>query len=214
MLLREFDKVNFVDDLYKFFLSHRLFILHDILMQLFFSSLHEIEQYTSWMDRQYNLACHHCQQVGYLVAHGFVYHHVSSLKKDIVGKRFVCSKRYSNQGCGRTIQLRLAKQLPNRRYQALVFGMFILLILANYSVIRAYRQATKQLSTRHAWRWLKALKNNLWRYRQFLLPNPFDQPEYLKYKHPIYLALYRSQPKEKEQICLQFQLTYQLAFIA
>jgi hypothetical protein len=183
-------------------------------MQLFFSSLHEIQQYTSWMNRQYKVACHHCQQVGNLIAHGFVYRQISSLENEIVGKRFVCSKRYSNQGCGKTIQLRLAKQLPNRRYQALVFGLFILLLLTNYSVTRAYQQATNQLSTRHAWRWLNTLKNNIWRYRQFLLPNPFDQPEYLNCKHPIYLALYRTLQKELEQICLQFQLTYQLAFIA
>jgi hypothetical protein len=112
-------------------------------MQLFYSSLHEIEQYTSWMNRQYKVACHHYQQVGHLIVHGFVYRQISSLENEIVGKRLVCSKRYSNQGCGRTIQLRLTKQLPNRRYQALMLGTFILLILAKYSVTLAYQQATK-----------------------------------------------------------------------
>lgn len=182
-------------------------------MQNFFSSIADIEQYSSWMNRQYKLACQHCDKVGYLIGHGFVYRQVTCRHREVVGKRLVCSRRHNNRGCGRTIQLRLAVQLPKRRYQAMTLGIFIFLLLTQHSVTKAYQQATKQFSTRHAWRWLKALKQNLWRYRQFLLPNPHQQPEHLKHKHPLFLTLYQYQAEDKAQICLRFHLAHQLAFI-
>lgn len=182
-------------------------------MRHFFSTITDIEHYASWMNRQYKLACQHCNKVGSLIGHGFVYRQVTSCHQETVGKRLVCSRRHNNQGCGKTLQLRLAQQLPKRRYQATTLGLFISLLLAQHSVVSAYQQATKQLSTRHAWRWLKALKLNTWRYRQFILPSPLQQPRGLMHKHPLFLALYQHQSQDKAQICLQFHLAHQLAFL-
>lgn len=131
-------------------------------MPSFFSTLSDIDQYASFVKRRYSLVCEHCKKVGHLIAHGNVYKQMSMSVREVVGKRFVCCKRFGHAGCGRTMQMGLSSQLPRRRYSGLVLGRFILCLLANMSIVNAYTHATGQTSSRHAWRWLAALKANVW----------------------------------------------------
>lgn len=126
-------------------------------MPSFFTSLFDIDQHASVVKRRYSLCCEHCGQVGHLIAHGFVYKQLSIVKRECVGKRLVCCPRFGHNGCGRTMQLSLSRQLPRRFYSAWQLSMFIVLLLSNMAVTTAYVQATGQSSTRQAWRWLAAL---------------------------------------------------------
>ncbi|MER2491627.1 hypothetical protein, partial [Catenovulum sediminis] len=65
----------------------------------------------------------------------------------VVGKRIVCSNRHGHIGCGHTTQFVLAEHIPNRQYNALHLSLFILLLLANVSVVKAYQQVTQQFET-------------------------------------------------------------------
>jgi hypothetical protein len=125
-----------------------------------------------------------------------------------VGKRLVCCRRFGHVGCGRTMQLSLSSQLPRRFYSAWQLGMFIVLLLSNVAVATAYTQATGRLSTRHAWRWLAALKANVWRYRSKV--NRFANTDLTS---PLLDVLTRCLPDCPEAVCLDFQLCHQMAFI-
>ena len=74
------------------------------MMPSFFGSLFDIQQYASFVKRRYSLECEHCGEVGHLIAHGFVYKQVSILKRECVGKRLVCCRRFGHAGCGRNMQ--------------------------------------------------------------------------------------------------------------
>ena len=177
-------------------------------MPSFFASLFDIEQHASFVKRRYSLECAHCGEVGHLIAHGFVYKQVSMLKRDCVGKRLVCCRRFGHVGCGRTMQLSLSSQLPRRFYTGWQLGIFIVLLLSNVAVAKAYTHATGQLSTRHAWRWLSALKANVWRYRSKVTRFADTGVD-----SPLLDTLHRCVPHSPEAVCLDFQLTHQIAFI-
>jgi len=177
-------------------------------MPSFFASLFDIEQHASFVKRRYSLACKHCGEVGHLIAHGFVYKQLSMFKSKCVGKRLVCCRRFGHVGCGRTMQLSLSSQLPRRFYSAWQLGMFIVLLLSNVAVATAYTQATGRLSTRHAWRWLAALKANVWRYR-----SKVNRAANTGLISPLLDALKRCLPASPAAVCLDFQLSHQMAFI-
>ena len=182
-------------------------------MQTFFQSIVDIEQYIEPYRRAYELRCAHCDLLGHLVGHGFVYQQVSMDKRQVVGKRLVCSNRFGHAGCGRTIQLRLAEQLPNRQYSALHLSVFIALLLAQVSVVKAYQQATGQTSSRQAWRWLKALKYNLMQYR-LLLRSPLSSDcQHARRRHPLFATLFAVCSVFTGPVGLAFQLQAQTAFI-
>lgn len=177
-------------------------------MLLFFDTLSDIDQHASFVKRRYSLECVHCKKIGHLIAHGNVYKQVSMVKSEVVGKRFVCCKRFGHAGCGRTVQMRLSCQLPKRVYSGLVLGVFILGLLANISVVKAYIHATGQSSSRHAWRWLASLKSNIWCYRSKV--NRHANTPHLS---PLLDVLTRCLPTAPAAVCLNFQLSHQMAFI-
>lgn len=123
-------------------------------MQTFFRNIAAIERYLEPCHQYYTLRCKHCDLQGHLIRHGFIYKQLSMSERKVVGKRIVCSNRHGHSGCGRTTQLVLTEHIPNRQYNALHLSLFILLLLANVSVVKAYQQVTQQFETRHAWRWL------------------------------------------------------------
>lgn len=177
-------------------------------MPSFFSSLLDIEQHANFVKRRYSLECAHCKKVGHLIAHGFVYKQISMRKRDCVGKRLVCCRRFGHAGCGRTIQLSLSSQLPRRFYTGIQLGLFVMLLLSNRAIVKAYSQATGQSSTRHAWRWLAALKSNLWRYR-----SKATRHANTTFGSPLLDVLKRCLSSSAEVVCLDFQLSHQIAFI-
>ena len=182
-------------------------------MQTFFQSLIDIERYIEPSRRAYDLRCTHCDALGHLVGHGFVYQQLSIRQRQVVGKRLVCSNRFGHAGCGRTIQLRLAEQLPNRQYSVLHLSVFIVLLLANVSVVHAYQQATGQTSHRQAWRWLKALKTNLMQYR-LLLSSPLSSAyQHARLRHPVLASLAALCTTLTGPVGLVFQLRAQTPFI-
>ena len=182
-------------------------------MKTFFQSLADIERYIDPYQRAYALRCKHCDAQGHLIGHGFIYKQVSMLKRNVVGKHLVCSNRFGHTGCGRTVQLLLAEQLPNRQYGAIQLSVFILLLLANVSVVTAYQQATGQVSTRHAWRWLNALKASLMYYRLLITSPPPIRYQHARSQHPIWSALAALCATLTGEVCLAFQLQTQIDFI-
>jgi hypothetical protein len=63
-------------------------------MQIFFSSLHALEQYTFSVDNiPQDDACQHCAAANQWVSHGYVYKQRSMAKREVVGKRLLCGKR-------------------------------------------------------------------------------------------------------------------------
>ena len=182
-------------------------------MQTFFQSIVDIEQYIEPYRRAYELRCAHCDLLGHLVGHGFVYQQVSMDKRQVVGKRLVCSSRFGHAGCGRTVQLRLAEQLPNRQYSAIHLSVFIALLLANVSVVHAYQQATGQSSHRQAWRWLKALKTNLMQYRLALNTPLSSAYQHARLGHPVLATLFALCTAFTGAVGLAFQLQAQTPFI-
>lgn len=177
-------------------------------MPSFFASLSDIEQHASFVKRRYSIECAHCKKIGHLIAHGFVYKQETMFKRKCVGKRLVCCRRFGHVGCGRTMQLSLFSQLPRRVYTGWQLGVFIVLLLSNMAVSTAYIHATGQLSTRHAWRWLAALKANLWRYRSKVTHHTNTA-----LVSPLLDVLQRCLPDSPEEVCLDFQSRHQIAFL-
>jgi hypothetical protein len=177
------------------------------MMPSFFTTLSDIQQHASFVKRRYSLECAHCGEVGHLIAHGFVYKQVSMLSQECIGKRLVCCRRFGHAGCGRTMQLSLSSQLPRRFYSGIQLGVFIVLLLSNVAVSHAYTQATGQLSTRHAWRWLAALKANLWCYRSKVTYHVNT-----RFASPLLDVLSRCLPLHPKHLCLDFQFRHQIPF--
>jgi hypothetical protein len=106
------------------------------------------------------------------------------------------------------MQLSLSSQLPRRFYSAWQLGLFIVLLLSNVAVTKAYTQATGQSSTRHAWRWLAVLKTNIWRYRSRV-----NRVANTGLTSSLLDVLKRCLPTSPAAVCLDFQLSHQMAFI-
>ena len=135
-------------------------------MQRFFSSIEAIDQFTQSLDgHSDSLQCHQCRASGQLVSHGFVFKQRSRRLSERVGKRVLCSNRYGRSGCGRTFQLYLDSEVPCLQYGAAQLTAFIVAILANLSVVRAYQCAVGCTETRHGWRWINRLMGRLMEYR-------------------------------------------------
>jgi hypothetical protein len=136
-------------------------------MQRFFDSLDSLQEFTSSLDYQ-ELMCTSCSARRQFVSHGFVYKQRSSLLRDTVGKRIFCSNRSGRTGCGRTVQLYLATEIPSLHYGASQLFIFITALLANLSITAAYHKAVNALDARHAWRWFKKCFQQLIQYRRYL----------------------------------------------
>ena len=140
-----------------------------LTMQRFFKDYDSINQFSLSLDyHQDKLECVHCLKSDQFVSHGIIYKQRSSTFAEKVGKRLFCSNRSARNGCGRTYQLYTANEVPSFRYGASQLFIFIVALLANLHIGEAYYQATGQIETRNAWRWLKKLNDKLSDYRSFL----------------------------------------------
>jgi len=139
-------------------------------MQRFSSDLNAIEVFTQPVNLKHSsLTCKNCLKKNQLVSHGFVYKWRSTNKKEVVGKRVLCSKRYGQSGCGKTMIFYVAKVIPRFRYTAVKLFTFLSLLLQNSSVEKAYQAITdKPVASRNAWRWLNRLNHQQVDFRAFL----------------------------------------------
>ena len=131
-------------------------------MQIYYPDLAAIEQQTRELD---DVACPRCGQTRQLVSHGFVRKKRVDAEPEAVGKRVVCSKRHRHTGCGRTIQLYLDSTIRYLHYAGWHVVAFVLTLLTDTTVQRAYCQATGTTDPRHAYRWLNRLHARLSCYR-------------------------------------------------
>jgi hypothetical protein len=138
-------------------------------MNIFFTTIALIDAFTLSLDcHTSTLQCQQCLKTGQFVSHGFIYKQRSLSVKEPVGKRILCSNRYGRSGCGRTVQLYIASELPSFRYGTAHLFVFLSSLLANFSVKQSYQKATRQPESRNAWRWLNALTHKLIHYRSVL----------------------------------------------
>lgn len=142
-------------------------------MNRFFDSLQAMHQFSL----NPSLSCPHCGLQDQFVSHGFVYHKHHQTPTDCAGKRLVCSNRFGRFGCGRTTRLYLVQTIPSLHTSASVLFTFINLLLHGLSVVSAYQKATGQYESRHAWRWLLRLTNQLPRWRARFLTRPVSLPD-------------------------------------
>ena len=146
-------------------------------MQIFFSTLHSLETFTrslaSLPDQE---ACAFCAQSRHWVSHGYIYKQRSPTKRDVIGKRILCSNRYGKPGCGHTRQLYLASAIPKRRYCLNVLLWFIVFLINGSTTTQAYHQAIGHdyFEPRQASRWLTALYQQLGWFRGLLPKNSRD----------------------------------------
>lgn len=185
-------------------------------MQIFFSSLHALEQYTFSVDNiPQDDACQFCAAENQWVSHGYVYKQRSMMKREVVGKRLLCGKRYGKQGCGRTRQIYLHSIIPRRRYNLSVLALFIGLLLQGVGVVKSYQQATNRQCSdhRHAWRWINNLHSRIGWFRSL-----FAKPLYSLLNIPhrsrrlrILLRTLKDLLSASENL-LNFQQIYQSAF--
>lgn len=111
-------------------------------------------------------ACPHCGKSGHSISHGYLYKHVSIERREVVGKRILCSRHNGRNGCGRTRQWYLADVVPRRQYRLSVFIAFVHALLGGDAVEPAYLKATgSSAQPRHAWRWLQSFLKQLPRWR-------------------------------------------------
>ena len=116
--------------------------------------MNDIRQY---LDRLPFESCPHCDLSGCLKPHDVVY----KLKDGdliTVGKRVFCSNRYQHSGCGRTFRLYLSDVIPRLHYTGVQLMLFILLLLQQKSIAKAYFEATGQDRSRNGYRWLNRLQ--------------------------------------------------------
>ena len=116
-------------------------------------------------------ACPHCGKSEHSVSHGYLYKQVSSDRREVVGKRILCSQHNGRKGCGRTRQWYLADVVPGRQYRLPVFTAFVYALLAGETVEIAYLNAIgANVQPRHAWRWLLCFLKQLPEWRTRLSP--------------------------------------------
>lgn len=135
-------------------------------MQRFFNDFHALDRFSLSLDcLDETLQCPHCLKSNQLVSHGVIYKQRSINDREPVGKRIFCSNRYQHTGCGRTVALYAAQVIPAKQYGAAHLFVFLSSLLMNLTVAAAYRAATGQSQSRHAWRWLSQLLRRLTDFR-------------------------------------------------
>ena len=141
-------------------------------MRLFFDSIDHLDQFTHGLDQHIgSITCQHCLKPNQLVPHGFVYknQHLNNLiDKEPVGKRLLCSNRYGRTGCGRTIRLYLADNIPALSRTAMPITLFFLSLISGKPIQMAYQEATRTNDPRNAYRWLSKCQAKITHYRTFL----------------------------------------------
>ena len=135
-------------------------------MNTFHKTIDSLHHFTRNLDvHRDKISCKHCKTGKHLRGHGFVYKRCYYSKPWPSGKRLICSKRYSNNGCGRTIQLYIQKAIPRKHHHARHLVIFILQLLRGLTVDRAYFSVRRIGETRNGYRWIKRLKSRMpfWR---------------------------------------------------
>ena len=162
-------------------------------MQVFFSSLCELDSFTRRLKAlpQSN-ACEYCKRNDQWVSHGYVYKQRSIDKKEVVGKRILCGRRFGAGGCGRTRQLYLHTVIPNRHYFLGVVLAFIAALVNGSSMRRAWCAALGHdlYEPRQAWRWVLSLMQRLSRFRgQVCLQDEVPCASFSKRSHRLQILL-------------------------
>lgn len=188
-------------------------------MKLFYPDFESIHRLTLSLDvHQNELQCAHCLKNDQFISHGIVYKQRSRTLAEKVGKRLFCSNRYGRQGCGRTVQLYVATEIPSLRYGAAQLFVFISALLAKLNIHEAYHHATGQFEPRNAWRWLKRLMFKLSDYRSFLRsrktvfskPDPLPSSSHsLQHLLPTFDRLFTS----THNGCVDYQMARQRPFL-
>jgi hypothetical protein len=187
-------------------------------MQIFFDTLEAIHQFTFSLD-QHSLTCVSCNARGQFVSHGFCDKQQNFAATRTVGKRIRCSNRSGRTGCGRTVQLYIASEVPRLHYGTAQLFAFITALLANLSITAAYEKAVGKPESRHAWRWCKKLTQQLIVYRHYLHKNSLadstkfnTQCRSRKLLLPTIMALFSSTDQALNPIA-GFQQKHQVPFI-
>jgi hypothetical protein len=107
--------------------------------------------------------CPHCDKIGYFVLHDFIYKiDETTNQKEITGKRFWCSPKGNNSGCGRTVSILFSKTIFNKWYFSIVLWTFFLLhYIKKKTIAHSYHEATGTKDPRNGYRWLRLLKKNI-----------------------------------------------------
>lgn len=139
-------------------------------MPRFFNDIDSINLFTQSLDCHIDsLTCEKCSRNNQFVSHGYIYKQRSQSTTEAVGKRLFCSNRYGRSGCGKTLRLTIANEIPNLCYSGAQVFIFLTQLLAGNSVQHAYQQATRQFEARNAWRWLNKLTAKLTVFRSVFI---------------------------------------------
>jgi len=138
-------------------------------MLKFFKNIDTLHQFTMELElHQDNLQCRKCNKSDQFVSHGYVYKKKNKGGKRTVGKRIFCSNRFGKTGCGCTLRLYLADEIPRLQFNTTHFFIFLTNLFIGSSIQKAYTVATNTCDPRNAYRWLKKLKRKLIDYRHVL----------------------------------------------
>lgn len=187
-------------------------------MNLFFDTLEALHQFTFSLD-QHELTCASCSARGQFVSHGFCYKQQNFAATKTAGKRILCSRRSGRTGCGRTVQLYLASEVPGLHYGTAQLFAFITALFTRLSITAAYEKAVGKPESRHAWRWFKKLIQQLIVYRHYLHRDALTDSAMLNTQSrsrqlllPTLKALFSPAHQALNHIA-NFQQTHQVRFI-
>jgi len=184
-------------------------------MRTFFDNIDILHRFTLELDRHRDdLACKSCSKSNQFVSHGFVYKKHSQGRQRTVGKRILCSNRYGKSGCGRTTRLYLSDEMPLLQYTAEHLFIFLVALLAGFSIHSAYTRATRSLNPRNAYRWLNKLQRKLMDYRNVLATLPRTVPPlFANRSRRLQLLLQTLHQLLSISPCQYYQQHHQSAFI-
>lgn len=163
------------------------------------------------------LQCSNCAACNAFVSHGFVYKKQHDGDKKPVGKRILCSNRYGKSGCGCTLRLYLAADIPTLQYACIHLFVFLSALITGLNIQQAYQKATGTLEPRNAYRWLVKLDLQLAAYRGMLNPKRgqcadsfFSRSKRFQLLLPTLLALFSLLGNMP---CTHYQLIQQTTFM-
>jgi len=184
----------------------------------FFKDLDSLDLFTVELERHQNLLeCKKCSKNDQFVSHGYVYKkHVQGGIRT-VGKRIFCSDRYRRSGCGSTLRLYLAAELPALQYTTTELFIFLSSLIDNISIQKAYEKATLTENPRNAYRWLTKCLRKLSDYRCFLNKRTEAQRPLFKSKSKrrqlLLPTLQHLFVKTQHPPCAAYQMNRQACFL-
>lgn len=184
----------------------------------FFKDLDNLDLFTMELERHQDLLeCKKCSKNDQFVSHGYVYKKHVKGDTRTVGKRIFCSDRYHRSGCGSTLRLYLATELPAHQYTSIHLFIFLSSLIDNASIQKAYEKATLTENPRNAYRWLNKCLRKLTDYRLFLNKRTEVQSLLFKSKNkrrqlllPTLQSLF---VKTKHLPCATYQMNHQTCFL-